>query len=178
MSGRINIYLRNGDSPWKWNVMMSLNCWIIKKPHSDLCRYIKFHKPMQMAFPLPPSLCLWDSERRQEGHHLKNFSFMHLGSPLIYILFGKKRTEEEMVFSSFPQVLHVCAEGQILASCFLLLCPSFLHHSYYKNHIPVLLWLFFLLSWQTHYQIWRRKIKFFRRKCSVQNVQMDGSSGS
>lgn len=154
MNGKINIYLRNWDSSWKWNVMMSLNCWITKKPHSDLCRYIKFHKPMKMAFSLPPSLCLWDSERPS----LEEL-FIHAPgiSVDLHFVWKKNKLRKSWSFCHFPKCCMFVQKGLDFGFLFSFsvsfLSASFLlQKSYPCTPVAVL-----STSWQTHYQIWRHK---------------------
>lgn len=90
VSGKIKIYLRNWDSPWKRNVVMNLNCWIIKS-HTITFGGISNSANQCKSLSSFLLLCVYEAQKgNRKARHLKNSSLVHLWSLLIYILFGIK----------------------------------------------------------------------------------------
>lgn len=79
-----------------------------QEPHNYLYRNIKFHKPVQITFFLPPSVFLWGSGRQQEGTSLEEL-FTH--APVISLdlhLSGEKKNKKQRSRWSFPHFSKCC----------------------------------------------------------------------
>lgn len=104
-----------------------------QEPHNYLYRNIKFHKPVQITFFLPPSVFLWGSGRQQEGTSLEEL-FTH--APVISLdlhLSGEKTKNKGGVaglFHIFPSAACVQAGLEVLLFHCSLPCPVLLHSSY------------------------------------------------
>lgn len=125
VSGKIKIYLRNWDSPWKRNVVMNLNCWIIKS-HTITFGGISNSANQCKSLSSFLLLCVYEAQKgNRKARHLKNSSLVHLWSLLIYILFGIK-TKKVIIFPSVLEGL-----GFSLFPCPLL--ESFSSASFLKQ---------------------------------------------
>lgn len=112
-----------------------------QEQHNYLHRNIQFHKPGQITFFLPPSVFLGGSGRQQEGASLEE---LFTNAPVISLdlhLEGQGTKEELLVFPPFFRAASVPEGPEALLFHCPLLGPSALHHSSYKNHVPLLLWL-------------------------------------
>lgn len=157
MSGRIKIYLKNWDSPWRWNVVMRLNCWIIK---SHTITFAGILNSTNQGKSLSSFLLLHVYEAQKgnrKAHHLKNFSLMHLWSLSIYILFGKNQRSRSCLFIIFPSAIYVCRRAwdfcfSVVLLCVLSFCLILTTKiiSLYSCGCPCI-----YFHWQIQCQLWR-----------------------
>lgn len=161
-----------------------------QEPHNYLYRNIKFHKPVQISFFLPPSVFLGGSERQQEGTSVEE---LFINAPVIsldlHFVWGRNKGGVAGLFFILP---HAACEGcrrwceGVWKLCFpTVLFGVFLFSVINPTEIISLCscgcpWIYF--HWQTCNQLWSetKKISFqeiVHTAGSLEQIPCDGFLG-
>lgn len=158
MSGRIKIYSKNWDSPWRWNVMMSLNCWIIKSHTITFAGILNSTIQGKSLSCFLLLRCLWASERQQEGTSPEE---LFINAPVIsfdlHFFWKKKKRRRRCSFHHFSK--HCMCVQAGLDFCFSIVLLGILLFCLILTAKSISLytcgysWIHF--HQQIRYQLWR-----------------------